>query len=57
MIKQIKFFLKQLFDSLINRYQNNLESMKDRGFVFYYVNLLHYKCHKTNSQSNIDSPY
>ena len=40
--------IKQLFDSLENRYQNNLESMKDSDFAFDYVNLLYYKCHKIN---------
>ena len=25
--------IKELFDSLKNRYQNNLESIKNRGFV------------------------
>ena len=40
--------IKELFDSLKNRYQNNLESMKDIEFVFYYVHLLYYKCHKVN---------
>ena len=39
--------IKKLFDSLRNRYQNNVESM--RGSVFFdYVHLLHYKCHKIN---------
>ena len=38
----------ELFDSLKNRYQNNLESMKGSEFVFDYVQLLYYKCHKTN---------
>ena len=41
-------FIKELFDSLKNRYQNNLESMKSSDFVFDYVHLLHYKCHKIN---------
>ena len=27
---------------------NNLESMKGTELVFDYVQLLHYKCHKTN---------
>ena len=40
--------IKELFDSLKNRYQNNLESMKGSGFVFDYVHLLYYKCHKIN---------
>ena len=44
---------KDLFDSLNNRYQNNLESTKDSEFVFYYVHLLYYKC---RGGSYIDSP-
>ena len=40
--------IKELFDSLKNRYQNNLESMKDIEFVFDYVQLLYYKYHKIN---------
>ena len=40
--------IKELFDSLKNRYQNNLESMKGSQFVFDYVHLLYYKCHKIN---------
>ena len=31
--------IKELFDSLKNRYQNNLESMKGSEFVFNYVHL------------------
>ena len=31
--------MKELFDSLKNRYQNNLESMKCNDFVFDYVQL------------------
>ena len=38
--------IKELFDSLKNRHQNNLESMKGSEFVFDYVHLLYYKCHK-----------
>ena len=40
--------IKELFDSLKNRYQNNLESMKGSVFVFDYVHLLYYKCHQIN---------
>ena len=40
--------IKQLFDSLKNRYQDNLESMKGSEFVFDHVQLLYYKCHKIN---------
>ena len=43
--------IKELFDSLKNRYQNNLESMKGSEFVFDYVQLLYYKCHKINPNS------
>ena len=38
--------IKKRFDSLKNRYQNNLESMKGSEFAFDYVQLLYYKCHK-----------
>ena len=51
--------IKELFDSLKNRYQNNLESMKVRQFIFDYVWLLYYKRHETNPNhcgSYIDSP-
>ena len=50
--------IKELFDPLKNRYQNNSESMKGSEFVFDYVQLLCYKCHKINqnrSVSYIDS--
>ena len=40
--------IKNLFDSLKNRYQNNLEPMKGSEFVFDYVQLLCYICHKIN---------
>ena len=51
--------IRELFDSPKNRYQNNLESMKGTEFVFDYVHLLYYKCHKINpnrTRSYIDSP-
>ena len=44
---------------LKNRYQNILESMKGSAFVFDYLHLLYYKCHKTNLNrggSYIDAP-
>ena len=50
--------IKELLDSLKNRCQNNLESIKGSEFVFDYVQLLYYKCHKTNTnpgRSYIDS--
>ena len=40
--------IKELFDSLKNIYQNDLESMKASEFVFNYVQLLYDKCHKIN---------
>ena len=40
---------EEMFESLRNRYQNNLEKlMKGSEFVFDYVHLLYYKCHKIN---------
>ena len=36
--------IKELFDSLKNKYQNNLESVKCSEFVFDYVQLLCYEC-------------
>ena len=51
--------IEVLFDSLKNRYQNNLESMKGSKLLFNYVNLLYYKCHKINPNcggSSVDSP-
>ena len=51
--------IKKPFDSLKNRYQNNLESMKGSESVFDYVQLLYHKCHKINLNrggSYIDSP-
>ena len=51
----VNFFFK----SLKNRYQKNMESMQSSEFIFDYVDLLHYKCHKLNpncGRSFIDSP-
>ena len=51
--------IKSLFDSLKNRYQNNLEPMKGSKFVFDYVQLLYYKRHKINPNrggSYVNSP-
>ena len=51
--------IKKLFDSLKNRYQNNLQSMRGSKFVFDYIQLLYYKCHKINfnrDRSYLDSP-
>ena len=43
--------MKEIFDSIKNKYQNNLESIKGSEFVFDYVHLLYYKCHKIYSES------
>ena len=50
--------IKELFDSLKNRYQNNLEWMKGSEFVFNYVHLLYdkYKINLNLAGSYIDSP-
>ena len=41
---------KELFDSLKNRYQNNLGSMKGSDLFFDYAQLFYYKYHKINSR-------
>ena len=43
---KVEAIIQELFDSLKNRYQNNLKSMKGSEFVFDYVQFLYYKCHK-----------
>ena len=52
--------VEELFESILYKYQNNLEKLiKYREFVLDYVHLLYYKCHKINlnvSLSYIDSP-
>ena len=56
---EAKEVIKKLFDSPKDRYQNNLQSMKGRDFVFYYAQLLYCRCHKINLNrggSYIDSP-
>ena len=40
--------IEEGFDSLKHRYQNNLASMRGSEFVFNYVHLMYYKCHKIN---------
>ena len=35
--------IKELFDSLKNTYQSNLESMKGSEFLYHYVQM-YYKC-------------
>ena len=51
--------IKKPFDSLKNRYQHNLGSMRNSKFVFDYIKLLYYGCHKINLNHGgwyIDSP-
>ena len=58
-VKEADEVVKKLFDSLKNRYQNNLESIEGGDLVFDYVYLLYYKCHKINPNcggSYIDFP-
>ena len=40
--------IEKLLESLKNRYQNNLESVRGSAFVFDYAKLLYYKCYKIN---------
>ena len=51
--------LEELFEPLCNRHQNNLKQLvRFSEFVFDYVNLLCYKCHRVNANchgSYIDS--
>ena len=50
--------MKKVFDSLKNRYKK-IGLMRNSEFVFDYVKLLYYKCHKINrnrSGSYLDSP-
>ena len=44
--------IEERFGSFIHRYQNNLDQIKGSGFVFDYVHLLYYKCHKINLNRN-----
>ena len=52
--------IKKRFNSVKNRDQNNLQSMRGSAFVFNYVQLFYYKCHKMNFDrggSYINSPH
>ena len=52
--------VNELFESLLWRYQNNLETaMRGRDFIFDSVQLMYHKCHKVNFKrggSYIESP-
>ena len=45
---EVDAVIKELFDSLRNRYHINLESIQVSEFVFGYVQLLYCKCYKIN---------
>ena len=54
----------ELFYSIKNRYQNDIESIKGSEFVYDYVHLLYYKinlnrekCHKINLNLNRGESY
>ena len=50
----------KLFNSLKNRYQNNLQLMRGSDFILDYVQLLYYKCHKITldkKQKSINKSY
>ena len=41
--------IKEFFESLLNKYQNELEtSIRGTDFMSNYVHLIYYKCHKRN---------
>ena len=47
--------IEERFESLFNTYQIGLEtSMRGNDFIFDCVNLLYYKCHKTNLRNDED---
>ena len=51
--------IKNFLNNSKKRYHNNLEKMESSEFVFNYVHLLYYKCHKLNLNpggSHIDFP-
>ena len=50
--------IKKIY-SFKNRYQNNIHPMRGSEFVFDYVQLLYYKCHRLNFNRGVsykDSP-
>ena len=40
--------IKELFGLLKNRFANKLELMKSSKFVFDYIHLVYFECHKIN---------
>ena len=59
-VKDTDEIIQELFDSLLNRYQEGLEQfMEGSGLVFDHVDNLHYKSHKIRIRcggSYIDFP-
>ena len=48
--------IKEFFESLLNKYQNELEtSIRGTDFMSNYVHLIYYKCHKINRNRGV--PY
>ena len=46
--------IKKFFESLLNRYQNELEtSIRGTDFMSNYVHLIYYKCHKINRNRGV----
>ena len=47
--EEVDKVIKERFDFLKNRYQNNLESIKVNMFVFEYLHLLYCRCLKIDT--------
>ena len=46
--------IKEFFESLLNKYQNELEtSIRGTDFMSNYVHLIYYKCHKINRNRGV----
>ena len=46
--------IKEFFESLLNRYQNELETLiRGTDFMSNYVHLIYYKCHKINRNRGV----
>ena len=59
MVKEKNEALKELFESLLSRYQIELEKSVEGSDFFGCIDLLYCKCHKTSlscGELNIDSP-
>ena len=46
--------IKEFFESLLNKYQNELETpIRGTDFMSNYVHLIYYKCHKINRNRGV----